>query len=390
VSRREWDAIVIGLGGIGAGAAYWLSRSLGDRVLGLEQFPMFHERGESQDHSRIIRLSYHTPAYVELAKAAYDAWAHLEAELGEPLIVRTGGLDLFPPGAAIPMQDYTASMAAAGVPFDVLDAAETMRRWPEWRLDERTMVLFQQQSGIAPAARCNTAHVRLARGHGAVLLDERPVTAISAGAGGYAVTAGGETHLSGRLVIAAGPWTNDVLRHLGTELPLTVHREQVTYFATPHRDLFAPERFPIWIWMDDPSFYGFPVFGEPATKAAQDVGGFPTTADGRTFDKDEAGLERLRAFLAARLPRFGGPELYTKTCLYTLTPDRDFVLDTLPEHPGVAVAVGAGHAFKFASQLGRMLAQLVLDGSTPGLDRTAFAVDRPILREADPPRSWLV
>ena len=138
MSRREWDAIVIGLGGIGSGAAYWLARSPGTRVLGLEQFPLFHERGESQDHSRIIRLSYHTPAYVELAKAAYDAWAAVEADLGEPLIVRTGGLDLFPPGAAIPMAGYTESMAAAGVPFEVLDAAETMRRWPEWRLDEGT------------------------------------------------------------------------------------------------------------------------------------------------------------------------------------------------------------------------------------------------------------
>ena len=271
--------------------------------------------------------------------------------------MRTGGLDLFPPGAAIPMADYTESMAAAGVPFDVLDAAETMRRWPEWRLDEGTSVLFQEQSGIAPAARCNAAHVRLAREHGAVLLDDSPVTAITARDGEYGVSAGGAAHVTGRLVIAAGPWTNDVLRHLGAELPLTVHREQVTYFATPHLAAFAPGRFPVWIWMDDPSFYGFPVFGEAATKAAQDVGGYPTTADRRTFERDEAGFERLRAFLARRLPRFGGPELYTKTCLYTLTPDRDFVIDTLPEHPGVAVAVGAGHAFKFASQLGRMLAR---------------------------------
>ena len=148
------------------------------------------------------------------------------------------------------------------------------------------------------------------------------------------MTAGSETHVAGRLVVAAGPWTNDVLRHLGTALPLTVHREQVTYFATPHLDAFAPRRFPIWIWMDDPSFYGFPAFGEPATKAAQDVGGYPTTADGRSFERDEAGFERVRAFLAERLPRFGGPELYTKTCLYTLTPDRDFVIDTLPDAPG--------------------------------------------------------
>jgi sarcosine oxidase len=142
--------------------------------------------------------------------------------------------------------------------------------------------------------------------------------------------------------------------------------------------------------MDDPSFYGFPAYGERATKAAQDVGGYPTTADGRTFEKDEAGYARVRAFLERRLPRFGGPELLTKTCLYTLTPDRDFVLDTVPGHPGVAIAVGAGHAFKFASQLGRMLAGLVLDGGTPDVDRSALAFDRPALLEDDPSPRWLV
>ena len=101
----------------------------------------------------------------------------------------------------------------------------------------------------------------------------------------------------------------------------------------PDPAAFAPDRFPIWIWMDDPCFYGFPTYGEPGPKAAQDVGGEESTPAARTFDRDEAAYRRLTDFLGAHLPGMLGPPIYTKTCLYTLTPDRDFVVDRLPDAP---------------------------------------------------------
>ncbi|CAN5874923.1 hypothetical protein BH23ACT5_BH23ACT5_10090 [soil metagenome] len=143
--------IVLGLGGLGSAAAYWLSRRLGDEVLGLEQFPLGHARGGSEDHSRIIRLSYHTPGYVELAKAAYDAWERLEVDSGEPVVLRTGGLDLAPATASIGLDDYRSSMTTAGVEFEELEAPEVMRRWPQWRLPEDVTAIYQEQSGMAMA-----------------------------------------------------------------------------------------------------------------------------------------------------------------------------------------------------------------------------------------------
>ena len=97
--RREFDVAVVGLGGIGSGAAYWAAKRAGAGVLGLERFELGHERGASQDHSRIIRLSYHTPAYVRFAQDAYAAWADVEQASGDRLIVKTGGIDLYPPDA---------------------------------------------------------------------------------------------------------------------------------------------------------------------------------------------------------------------------------------------------------------------------------------------------
>jgi sarcosine oxidase len=390
--RTEWDAIVVGLGGIGSGAAYWLSRRLGDRVLGLEQFELGHANGASQDHSRIIRLSYHRPDYVRLAKRAYATWAEIEAESGETIVTVTGGLDVAPREAAIPLADYTEAMDAESVPYEHLDAPEIMRRWPQWRLDDEHHGLYQADAGLADPNRGNAAHQRLAGANGATLLDHSPVTRLRDAGGEVEVTVADGTILkAGRVVLAADAWTNELLRNFDRPLPLTITKEQVTYFACPDPAAFAPDRFPIWIWMDDPSFYGFPTYGEAGPKAAQDVGGEETTPAERTFGRDEAAFERLTSFMARHLPGALGPPIYTKTCLYTLTPDRDFVVDRVPDAPNVLVALGAAHGFKYASVLGRVLAELAIDGETPSAgDIEAFRIDRPILLDAAPVTSFMV
>ena len=389
--RRDWDVIVVGLGAIGSAAAYWASTRPGTSVLGLEQFEFGHANGASGDHSRIIRLSYHRPDYVRLAKRAFETWAEVEGEARERIVTVTGGLDLWPAEPGIPMADYTESLAAEAVPFEILDAAEVMRRWPQWHLSDDTTAMWQSRAGFADPYRGNAAHRRLASARGATLLDRTPVTGIREVGGAYEVETAGATHAAGRVILAADAWTNDLLAAFDRRLPLTVTKEQVTYFDAADPAAFAPERFPVWIWMDEPSYYGIPTYGEAGPKAAQDAGGQPTTPQTRTFERDDAMYDRVRAFVETHLPDAAGPELVTKTCLYTLTPDRDFVVDRVPEAPGVVVGLGAGHGFKFASVLGRVLVELALDGSSPSDGELgAFRIDRPILLQDDPPTSWLV
>lgn len=387
--KRDYEYIVLGLGGFGSAAAYWLARRAGTEVLGLEQFELGHVRGESQDHSRIIRLSYHATHYVELAKHAFAAWSEVEREAGEQLVLRTGGLDLGPRVSAIPLGSYSDSMDAAGVGYERLDAGEIMRRWPQWRLTDDIHGLFQEQSGIAMAAKGNAAHVRMAREHGATLLERMPAEEIRQVGGEVEVVAGGNRYRGRRLVITAGAWSNQALEPFDVRLPLRVTKEQVTYLATPRLAEFQPDRFPIWIWMDDPCFYGFPAFGEPGPKVGQDAGGQEVTADTRTFEVDQPARERVLRFLERYLPSALGPILYTKTCLYTLTPDRDFVIDTVPGRPEISVAIGGGHGFKFASVIGRILSELALDGRTPH-DLSPFRIDRPILQQENPPINYMV
>ena len=288
---------------------------------------------------------------------------------------RTGGLDVGPretaPGVAIDIGEYARSMTAEGVPFEQLDGPEIARRWPAWRLDDGHLGLFQADGGLADPSRGNVAHRRLAVEHGAVLREHAPVARIDDSAGEtMVILEDGERLTAGRVIVAADAWTNDLLEPLGAALPLTVTQEQVSWF-TPRGDpaRFAPDRFPVWIWMDEPSFYGFPTHGHAGPKVGQDVGGRRVTAATRTFDRDEAALARVNAFLAAHLPDMAGEPFRTKTCLYTLTPDRDFVLDAVPGHPGVLVALGSAHGYKFASLIGRIMAELALDGATPSAPR---------------------
>ncbi len=383
------DHVVVGLGAIGS-AACWALADGSRSVLGLEQFEVGHARGASHDHSRIIRRSYHTPGYVALAGAAYDAWARVERDAGEVLVVRTGGLDLFPHGAAIPMEDYTASMAALGVPFDVLDAAAVQRRWPQWQLDPGVHALYQADTGIVAAARATAALRRVAETRGAQVRGETSVFALEPRGERVLVRTDAGDIDAGTVTLALDAWVNELLAPLGTELPVVVTQEQLTYTQPADIADYAPGRFPVWIWMDDPSFYGFPEFGEPGwVKAAEDCGGREVTARTRTFDADPVAEHRLLSFLEHALPGASVGPTRTTTCLYTLTPDRDFVLDRLAAHPSITVALGAAHGFKFAARFGEILRDLAL-GRAVDHDLTPFRIDRPALTAGNADRAWLV
>lgn len=389
---EQWEYVVVGLGALGSATAYQLARQ-GNAVLGLERFELGHVHGASHDSSRILRHSYHTPGYVGLTFAAYDDWAELEADSAQRLVTVTGGLDLFPPDAAIPMADYTTSMAAHGVSFTELDRDAIVERWPQLSLPEGTVGVLQDRSAIVPAARGVRVLQDRARAYGAELRDESPVTAIrDLGADGVEVDAGGATYRCRRLVVCADAWTNDVLAGVGHRLPLTTTLEQVTYFAPADPSLFEVGRLPLWIWMDDPCFYGFPCYGEPTVKAAQDCGGPVVDPAKRTqgvaTEPDSGMRDLLAGFMARTLPG-SGPPVRSVRCLYTLTPDRDFVLGPVPGHEAVLVGLGAAHAFKFTPTFGRLLAELaVQDGSET--DLTPFRLDRPALTTADYDAHWLV
>jgi sarcosine oxidase len=379
------DYVVVGLGALGSGAAWHLA-SRGHSVVGLEQFELGHNRGASHDTSRILRHSYHTPAYVRLTQEAYDDWARLERDSGESLVTVVGGLDLFPPDCVISPDAYVGSLGEVGIDFESLSADEIESRFPVFSVPSGTVGLYQSRGAIVPAARGTAAMQRLAAAAGATLLGSTPVSRVTDHGSHLTVEAGDASYTCGGVVVCADAWTNHVLSGLGVEIPLTVTLEQVTYFAPP--DLAPYSSMPLWIWMDEPSYYGFPAYGEATVKAAQDCGGPAVDPDARTFEPDPAMRERLAQFMGTLLPGSGEP-VRSLRCQYTLTPDRDFVLAPVPGHPSVVVGLGSAHGFKFASTFGRILADLATTGTTSS-DVGGFGFDRPGLTDPDFEANWMV
>jgi sarcosine oxidase len=385
--RREFQVAIVGLGGIGSAAAYWASRRVGADVLGLERFELGHERGASQDHSRLIRLSYHTPQYVRFAQEAYRAWAEVEQDAGERLIVKTGGVDLYPESAYRWMDDYTTSLDEVGVAYEWIGADELMRRWPQWVVTPDVRAMVQADTGILAAAVANAAYRRLAVRAGATLVERARVLNVHEVGGLYELQTEAGTYRAERVILAADAWTNELLAQLWRPIDLTVTQEQVHYYVSRQADAFAPERFPVWIWQGVPSFYGLPAFDGQGTKVGQDVGGAEVTGETRSFEPDAAYSARLDAFMQDHLPGGFGAHQTRKTCLYTMTPDRDFVIDLVPGHEHVAVGQGAAHAMKFASVFGRSLVELVFEGHAAA-DLSAWSVRREVLTMEDPPKSF--
>jgi monomeric sarcosine oxidase len=384
-----YSHIVIGAGALGSAAAYALARAGGERVLVVEQYDLGHTRGASEDHSRIIRHSYHSPSYTALTQAAYDDWAELEDETGLQLVVRTGGLDLAVSGTpgARELEDYRASLEPFAIPYETVSAAEIRRRWPQWQIGDDVVGLYQEDGGILDVRRAAAAHRARARALGVDFRTGTVVRKVTSDAGHVSVTTDDEVFGAEHVVLCAASWLPELLGGLGLSWRITLSQEQVSYFATPHLRDFAPDRFPMWIWHGERVFYGFPVYGEVAVKAAQDMSGRFVTQQTRSFEPDPRETEVVAEFLHARLPRALGPELVSKTCVYDMPPDREFVLDLVPGHPRICVAVGAGHAAKFAGLIGRILAELATTGaSTYPID--AFSACRPALTDPDFPLAF--
>ncbi|MGM1017894.1 MAG: N-methyl-L-tryptophan oxidase [Actinomycetota bacterium] len=372
---ESFEVAVVGMGALGSAATYHLARR-GARVVAFEQYELGHVRGASHDTSRIVRTSYGASQYVRLAQSAYRDWADLEAESGERLLSITGGVIFLPVDGPYSASDFTAALTECDVDHELLTPAQVHERWPQFRIPENVETVYTADTGIAHASRTVATLQMRARALGAEIRDRTPVERLTPDGSGVIVhTAHGDVHAD-RVIVAADAWTNTLLEPLGAAIPLEVMQEQVTYFMPDEPGKYERENFPVWIWEDDECYYGFPAYGEPTIKAARDVSNNLMTPETRTYVPSATLTGELSSFVNGIIPGAGG-EMRTVTCQYALTPDRRFVLSPLAEHPDIIVGLAAGHGFKFTPAIGRILAELALDGETAD-DITGFTAPTPV------------
>jgi sarcosine oxidase len=366
------EVIVVGLGTMGAATAEALTRR-GARVHGVDRWAPPHERGSHAGGSRIIRLAYaEGVAYVPLLRRSYELWHDLQARGRRRLLTPTGTLTVGRPDRPL-VAGVLRSAEQHGLAHEVYDSESVAGRFPQFGLAADEVAVLDPAGGVLhPEAAVDTC-LSLAEIAGARLDLDVPVTGWTATADGVAVHTSGGDIRGDRLVVCPGAGAPGLLADL--EVPWQVERRLQHYWRPAVPEAFDHSRFPAWMWESGPGevAYGLPGQDPPGgVKAAfhhANAGvGRTDPADIATGAAPASADEALpvRDWLARRLPALAeGRWVGATACLYTLTPDTDFVVGLHPAHPNVAVAAGfSGHGFKFMPVIGEILADLVLGGAT--------------------------
>jgi len=364
---------------MGSAAVYHLARHRAT-VLGLDQFTPPHGHGSSHGHTRTIRFAYaEGSGYVPLVKRAHFLWRELEALSGRRLLTTTGGLTIGSPnGPAVSGAKESAEQH--GLEHEILDVDAVRRRFPTLAMDDGQTALFEPNAGVLHPEICIREHLRAARLHGAELLTDTPVQSWSVAPPTQRVqvqTGAGE-FTADRLVVAAGAWAGALINR--AVVPLAPRRLYQFWINIDRADRsFHPPLLPTHFWeLDNGSeIYGHPVLhGAPGVKIAFHNRHQDTDPSANAGPPPETLARDMAAFLRRHLPTLEGRPWTAAPCLYTLSPDRHFIIGPLPDMPEIIVAAGfSGHGFKFASAVGEAVAAMAL-GVSEGPDISTFSVLR--------------
>ena len=366
---HAFDVIVLGVGSMGASTCWHLARR-GLRVLGLEQGQIPNPEASFAGLTRAIRLSYaEHPDYVPLLQGAYKYWEVLEEESGEEILRLTGALYMGPGNGEL-LNGATLSAKQHGLTHTLYTHRELQEKWPQFQLPVSFEGLYEDKAGYLLSERAVEAFVAEARKHGADLRGGEMVTDWITTDSGVRVQTGNNEYSAQHLVITAGAWTGKILKDV--DLPLVVTRQVLGWVAPPSQDDFTSDKFPVWVIDGNNGegvHYGFPITpdgsGGEGLKLALHWPGKevdPSTVIRDKLPKDDSDIQDA---LTRYLPSGKGPLLSQRVCLYTNSSDGDFIIDRHPEFPQVSLACGfSGHGFKFASVIGKVLADLATNGKT--------------------------
>ena len=365
---KNFDVIIIGAGGVGSAAAYYLAKAK-QRVLLLEQFNINHQKGSSYGYSRVIRYAYDNPIYVNLMRSAYPLWFALEKEAKETLYIKTGELD-FGNMNAPSLQQVADSMEREKIDYENLNAAKINQRFPQFNIPETMEGIYQEDTGILKASACILTHLKLAKNYGAIIQENSPVIRINSNQEIVTLKTHQETYTSQSLIIAAGSWTKQILIPLGLNLPLTIMPCQLAFFKVQNTQKFMPGEFPIFLAHLVGEYgqfpYGLPACGHQGLKLSTFYGWDTVESINEVnYTPSLAWIETLRTFLKQYLPTANGELIETRRCLYTMTPDKHFIIDYHPNYNNILIAAGfSGHGFKFTNLVGKILTELITERKT--------------------------
>jgi sarcosine oxidase len=382
-----YDVAVVGLGAAGAATLYQLARR-GVRAVGIDRFSPPHIYGSTHGDTRITREAIgEGESYAPLVRRSHAIWRELEAETGQDLLTQCGGLIIEAAGggaAGHHRHEFLASTIACanryGIKHELLSAADVAGRFPQFALDGDESAYFEPSAGFVRPERCVESELTVAVRLGAEVRREECVLAVEPLGSGVRVRTDRGVVDAGRVVLAVGPWVRDFVDPERLRL-FTVYRQVMTWFELrPDAVDHTPGAMPVYIWglSDGNAFYGLPaVDGSREVKVATEQLDAPTAADAASLEVDpDEPRELYDSLIGTRLPGISARCLRTARCLYTVTPDANFVIDEHPDINGVLlVSPCSGHGFKHSAGLGEAIAQRVTTG-TSDADLSPFRLDR--------------
>lgn len=383
-----YDVAVIGLGAMGSAALYQLAKR-GVKAVGIDRFSPPHDQGSTHGETRITRQAIgEGEVYVPLVLRSHEIWRELEAETGERLLTQNGCLIIGSQArqavgnVRVDFMGRTLSAARQyGIAHEVLDAAEIRRRFPQFRPQEGEVGYFEPGGGYLNPERCVAAQLSCARDMGAALRLRTKVLAVQADASGVRIATTDGDIVAGQAIVSAGAWAPALLGAPFDRL-LMPSRQVMHWFPVEAASARHWAESPVFIWSHGSGandfFYGFPSLpGSDAVKTAGEQYDEATDPDRveRTIGPDEAGRMR-ETHLAGRVEGLLPDAARSVTCLYTVTPDSNFLIDRHPEHDRIlVVSPCSGHGFKHSAAIGEATAEIMADGRSH-LDLSPFVLSR--------------
>ncbi len=375
-TSAAWDTIVVGAGVFGAWTA-WHLQQRGQRVLLVDATGPAHARASSGGESRMTRGSYGPDEiYTRMAHASLAPWKRLSERAGLPVFHDVGVLFFFGQREKY-VDDTLAVHAKLGLPTQVLERSALRQRWPQARWDDVALGLFEPEFGALMARRAvQTLVQELLRGGGELRIGAATAPVVSGATLAGVELETGERLAAERIVFACGPWLPKLFpAELGGRIFPT--RQEVFFFgAAAGDDRFAAPHFPGWADFNAGDiYYGFPDLEARGFKIAHDQHGPPIDPDRGDRIASAEGLADVRGYLARRFPALAeAPLVESRVCQYENSASGDFLIDRHPTLQNVwLVGAGSGHGFKHGPEVGRMAAELVLEGAAAKEPRFSLA-----------------
>jgi sarcosine oxidase len=370
--NASFDTIIIGAGSMGSSAAYFLAKA-GQKVLCLDRYPAPHIFGSHSGQSRIVRKAYFEHAdYVPLLERSYQNWRMIEAESGQKLYHETGLLYLTTTQSEI-SNGVRHAATLHDLPLVEFNEESLSDIYPQFKSTQNKQILLEKEAGFALPELTIQTLIELAGKHGAILRMPEIVHRWNVSEGTCKVTTDKGIYSSDKLILSPGAWSSQLIPDLN--IPLKVSKQSLAWFETNVSSDFSMENFTCFMIEDETQglFYGFPELqpekfgGAGGLKIAHHhvsnyIDNLQDYSPDNKISQEEESL--LRNILSEYLPEANGRLLHATTCLYTNSPDGDFVVDFLPGYnERVIIACGfSGHGFKFVPVIGEILSDLTMKG----------------------------